>query len=134
MFDLDGRPIDPASNASGCYLIVDDPDASHARMWSAGLPVTEIGDMPWGMREFALRSRFHGRPHAKIFAAAVRLPAGHHDDTGIHDAATVGATDLHRRSVASLHQCALAQADRHARYGIVASAAFAGAGMSSRSW
>jgi catechol 2,3-dioxygenase-like lactoylglutathione lyase family enzyme len=58
VFDLDVVPTDPASNGAGCYLIVDDPDAWHTRMTAAGLPVTPIGDMPWGMREFALRDPF----------------------------------------------------------------------------
>ena len=55
VFDLDVVPTDPATNGAGCYLIVHDPDAWHTRMAAAGLPVTPIGDMPWGMREFALR-------------------------------------------------------------------------------
>jgi PhnB protein len=58
LFDLDVVPTDPATNGAGCYLIVDDPDAWHARMTAAGLPITPIGDQPWGMREFALSDPF----------------------------------------------------------------------------
>ena len=49
VFDLDVVPIDPASNGAGCYLIVDDPDAWHARISAAGFPVTDIGDTPWDL-------------------------------------------------------------------------------------
>ena len=58
VFDLDVVPTDPATNGAGCYLVVDDPDAWHARMNAAGLPVTGIDDMPWGMREFTLTDPF----------------------------------------------------------------------------
>jgi uncharacterized glyoxalase superfamily protein PhnB len=54
VFDLDVVDIDPAANHAGCYLIVQDADAWHARMAAAGLPVTPIEDQPWGMREFTL--------------------------------------------------------------------------------
>ncbi len=58
VFDLDVVDIDPARNGAGCYLIVDDPDAWHTRMTAAEVPVTAIGNMPWGMREFAFRDPF----------------------------------------------------------------------------
>jgi uncharacterized glyoxalase superfamily protein PhnB len=58
VFDLDAVDIDPARNRAGCYLIVDDADAWHARLASAGLDVTPIADMPWGMREFTLLDPF----------------------------------------------------------------------------
>lgn len=55
VFDLDAVPdLDPAANHAGCYLVVDDADAWHARMTNADAPVTAIADQPWGMREFAL--------------------------------------------------------------------------------
>jgi uncharacterized glyoxalase superfamily protein PhnB len=54
VFDLDVVDIDPARNGAGCYLIVNDADAWHARMTAAGLPVGPIADQPWGMREFTL--------------------------------------------------------------------------------
>ena len=54
VFDLDVQDIDPDRNGAGCYLIVADADAWHARMTNAGLPVTMVSDQPWGMREFAL--------------------------------------------------------------------------------
>jgi len=55
VFDLDAATdMDPAANRAGCYLIVDDADAWRARMTAAGLPLSEIGDQPWGMREFTL--------------------------------------------------------------------------------
>ena len=54
VFDLDFIDIDPDRNGAGCYLVVLDADAWHARMTSAGLPITPIADQPWGMREFTL--------------------------------------------------------------------------------
>jgi catechol 2,3-dioxygenase-like lactoylglutathione lyase family enzyme len=54
VFDLDVVDIDPDANRAGCYLIVQDADAWHARMLADGLPVTPIEDQPWGMREFTL--------------------------------------------------------------------------------
>ncbi len=54
-FDLDLHPAaDPATNGAGCYIIVEDVDAWHDRLVVAGLPVTPVEDMPWGMHEFAL--------------------------------------------------------------------------------
>lgn len=46
--------LDPATNHAGCYIITDDADTWHARFAAAGLSVTSIEDMPWGMHEFAL--------------------------------------------------------------------------------
>lgn len=55
VFDLDAiAELAPATNHAGCYLVVNDADAWHARMVDAGLTVTPIADQPWGMREFAL--------------------------------------------------------------------------------
>jgi predicted enzyme related to lactoylglutathione lyase len=55
VFDLDAAVgMDPGANRAGCYLIVPDADAWHARMRSQGLAVTPMEDQPWGMREFAL--------------------------------------------------------------------------------
>lgn len=50
----------PAESHAGCYVRVNDVDAVHQAMSSAGLPAKGIprldlvGDKPWGMREFAL--------------------------------------------------------------------------------
>ncbi len=55
VFNLDlNEAIDPSNNGAGCYIITGDADQWHARLVAAGLPVTPIADMPWGMREFAL--------------------------------------------------------------------------------
>lgn len=55
VFDLDAAAdMDPGLNRAGCYLITGDADEWHARMLAEGLPVTDIADQPWGMREFAL--------------------------------------------------------------------------------
>lgn len=55
VFDLDlHERTDPANNGAGCFMITDDPDRWHTRLSAAGLPVTPIADMPWGMREFTL--------------------------------------------------------------------------------
>jgi uncharacterized glyoxalase superfamily protein PhnB len=58
VFDLDVIDIDPARNGAGCYLIVGDADAWHARVGAAGLPVGAVEDQPWGMREFTLTDPF----------------------------------------------------------------------------
>jgi uncharacterized glyoxalase superfamily protein PhnB len=58
VFDLDVIDIDPERNGAGCYLIVPEVDGWHARMADAGLPVSPVGNMPWGMREFALTDPF----------------------------------------------------------------------------
>jgi catechol 2,3-dioxygenase-like lactoylglutathione lyase family enzyme len=53
-FDLDLKEnVDPTNNGAGCFT-TDDADQWHARLSAAGLPVTAIADMPWGMREFTL--------------------------------------------------------------------------------
>ena len=55
VFDLDlAAELDPAGNHAGCYVITDEVDEWHARFLDAGLQVTPIEDMPWGMHEFAL--------------------------------------------------------------------------------
>ena len=52
--------LDPASNSVSCYWRVTDADALYGEFAKAGLPaegiprLTAPGDMPWGMREFAL--------------------------------------------------------------------------------
>jgi predicted enzyme related to lactoylglutathione lyase len=46
--------LDPATNHAGCYIITADVDAWHARFAAAGLTVTPVEDMPWGMHEFTL--------------------------------------------------------------------------------
>ncbi|MEO7572834.1 MAG: VOC family protein [Acidimicrobiales bacterium] len=55
IFDLDRiEGMDPATNHAGCYVITRDVEDWHARFVAAGLSVTSIEDMPWGMREFTL--------------------------------------------------------------------------------
>ena len=55
VFDLDlAANLNPATNHAGCYVITADVDDWHARFVTAGLPVTAIEDMPWGMHEFTL--------------------------------------------------------------------------------
>lgn len=55
VFDLDLiEHLDPATNAAGCYIIVPDVDAWHARLTALGVNVTALEDTPWGMREFRL--------------------------------------------------------------------------------
>jgi predicted enzyme related to lactoylglutathione lyase len=55
VFDLDVNPaVTPETNGAGCYMILDDVDGWHERLAGAGLPVTPVKDMPWGMREFTL--------------------------------------------------------------------------------
>ena len=55
VFDLDLiSNMDPSANHAGCYIITADADEWHRRFSSAGLPVTPIKDMPWGMHEFTL--------------------------------------------------------------------------------
>ena len=44
--------IDPQRNGAGCYIIVPDVDAWHARITNAGLNATVVETRPWGMREF----------------------------------------------------------------------------------
>ncbi len=46
--------IDATTNHAGCYVITDDADGWHTRFVAAGLQVTPIEDMPWGMHEFTL--------------------------------------------------------------------------------
>lgn len=38
----------------GCYLQLKAVDAIHDRWRTAGLPVSEVRDEPWGMREFGI--------------------------------------------------------------------------------
>jgi len=44
----------PATNGAGGYIMIDDVDGWHSRLLAAGLAVTPIEDMPWGMHEFTL--------------------------------------------------------------------------------
>ena len=46
--------LHPTTNHAGCYIITDEVNDWHARLVAAGLSVTPIGDMPWGMHEFTL--------------------------------------------------------------------------------
>ena len=55
VFDLDlVSGMDPSANHAGCYVITAEADEWHRRFSGAGVPVTSIEDMPWGMREFTL--------------------------------------------------------------------------------
>ena len=55
VFDLDLiADMAPETNHAGCYIITNDVDDWHARLATAGLQVTAIEDMPWGMHEFTL--------------------------------------------------------------------------------
>ena len=54
-FDLSRNPaVEPATNGAGCYIVTADVDRWHERLTAAGLPVTPVADMPWGMHEFTL--------------------------------------------------------------------------------
>ena len=54
-FDLDFIPeMDPASNHAGCYIVTHDVDDWHSRLVAAGLPVSDVENKSWGMREFTL--------------------------------------------------------------------------------
>jgi hypothetical protein len=55
VFDLDlVADMAPATNHAGCYIITEDVDDWHDRLVTAGLRVSSIEDMPWGMHEFTL--------------------------------------------------------------------------------
>lgn len=55
VFDLDLIvDMNPSANHAGCYIITADVDDWHGRLVAAGLKVTPVEDMPWGMHEFAL--------------------------------------------------------------------------------
>jgi uncharacterized glyoxalase superfamily protein PhnB len=49
---IDG--LDSETNHAAGYIITDEVDDWHARFVAAGLQVTRIEDMPWGMHEFTL--------------------------------------------------------------------------------
>lgn len=54
-FYLNLNPVvDPTTNGAGCYIVVQDVDGWHDRLVAAGLAVTAVEDMPWGMHEFTL--------------------------------------------------------------------------------
>ena len=46
--------LDPTTNHAGCYIITNQVDDWHGRFVEAGLQVTPVSDMPWGMHEFTL--------------------------------------------------------------------------------
>jgi predicted enzyme related to lactoylglutathione lyase len=48
------KDLDPADNHAGCYIITADVDEWHIHFDAAGLDVTAVEDMPWGMHEFTL--------------------------------------------------------------------------------
>lgn len=50
-------PADTGFHSWFGYLMVDDADAEYARAVAAGAEITKVlGDQPWGMREFGLRT------------------------------------------------------------------------------
>ena len=52
---LDHRPeMDASANVAGCYLHVHGIDALREALAAAGMPVSDVRDEPWGMREFTL--------------------------------------------------------------------------------
>jgi uncharacterized glyoxalase superfamily protein PhnB len=59
VFDLDEIPdLAVEANHAGCYIITPDVEALHGRLAEAGVPVSEVRDEPWGMREFTLTDPF----------------------------------------------------------------------------
>ncbi len=53
VFDLDlVEGFDPEANCAGCYITTDQTELWHTRFATAGMTVTPIADMPWGMHEF----------------------------------------------------------------------------------
>jgi predicted enzyme related to lactoylglutathione lyase len=55
VFDLDlVAGMEPETNHAGCYIITADVDDWHARLVAAGLHVTAVENMPWGMHEFTM--------------------------------------------------------------------------------
>ena len=79
LFDLDRiEGLEPRSNHAGCYIITADTDDWHARFTAAGLPVTPVQDMPWGMHEFhpdrPERQQHPRRPHDRN--GGVRMISG----------------------------------------------------------
>jgi uncharacterized glyoxalase superfamily protein PhnB len=55
VFDLGTEPdMDPATNRSGCYVIVPVVDEWHTSLSELGYPVTPLEDEVYGMREFTL--------------------------------------------------------------------------------
>ncbi len=58
VFDLG---LEPAAGGAGAYLIVPDPDGWHARLEGEGLPVSDLADQDYGMREFTLTDPFGNR-------------------------------------------------------------------------
>lgn len=47
--------LDPARNSTACYIHERNVDEVHATWAAAGLPVSVLDDMPWGMREFTVK-------------------------------------------------------------------------------
>ncbi len=60
-----------ARTTPGCHIITDDVDDWHARFDAAGLHVTPIEDMPWGMYEFTLSDPSGN--HIRVEASRLRL-------------------------------------------------------------
>ena len=55
VFDLDVVDIDPERNGAGCYLIVDDPEAWHARTDRGGTRRFATRRSAMGGEEYTLR-------------------------------------------------------------------------------
>jgi uncharacterized glyoxalase superfamily protein PhnB len=51
-----GSPPDPLASTVSLYIVVDDPDAHHARAAAAGASIVrELIDQPYGSREYSAR-------------------------------------------------------------------------------
>jgi predicted enzyme related to lactoylglutathione lyase len=53
--------MDRAANHAGCYVQIEDVDGWHGRLAAAGLAVSPVEDMPWGMHEFTLTDPSNNR-------------------------------------------------------------------------
>jgi uncharacterized glyoxalase superfamily protein PhnB len=53
---MGGHPADPLASTMSLYVVVDDPDAHHARALAAGATIVrELQDMEYGSREYSAR-------------------------------------------------------------------------------
>jgi acetyl esterase/lipase len=71
VFDLDlVAGMNPSTNHAGCNILTADVNDWHDRLAAAGLPVTPVEDMPWGMHEFT----FTGPSGSNTFASVATRP------------------------------------------------------------
>ena len=47
--------LDPTRNSAACYIHARNVDELHTTWKAVGLPVSDIADQPWGMREFSVK-------------------------------------------------------------------------------